>query len=76
MNNGTKFFFVVDNDGESIGKDDQVHTVIKSQDGKITTYNLSNTPVFDDEKMNDLSLGEVSKMSDKEIEKKLGKDTN
>ena len=73
MNNGTKFFFIVDSDGESIGKDDQVHTVIKSQDGKITTYNLSNTPVFDDEKMNDLSLGEVSKMSDKEIEKKARK---
>lgn len=73
MNNGTKLFFVVDSEGESIGKDDQVHTVIKSQDGKITTYNLSNTPVFDDKKMNDLSLGKVSKMSDKEIEKRAKK---
>lgn len=69
MNSGTKWFFVVSGAEDSIGKDNVVETAIKSHNGEITTYNLNNTPLFDDETMNDITLGKISKMSDKEIEK-------
>lgn len=69
MNSGTKWFFVVQDADDSIGKDNFVKTIIKSQNGKISTYNLDNIVLFDGEEMNDITLGKISKMSDKEIEK-------
>lgn len=68
MNSGTKWFFVVSGADDSIGKDNLVQTIIKSHNGEITTYNLNNVHLFDDETMNDITLGKISKMTDKEIE--------
>ncbi|MGA4515453.1 hypothetical protein ACUXJ9_002431 [Staphylococcus caledonicus] len=61
--------FLINDADDSISKDNYVKTIIKSKNGKISTYNLDNIVLFDNEKTNDISLGKISKMFDKEIEK-------
>lgn len=73
MNSGTKWFFVVEDAEDSISKDNIVHTMVKSQNGKISTYNLNAEPLIDKDMEDEVSLGKLSKMSDKEIEEVVEK---
>lgn len=69
MQSGTKWFYVVYDSDDSISKDNDVKTIIKAQNGKISTYNLDEVPLIDNEMKKGVNLGQISKMSDKEIEK-------
>ena len=69
MQSGTKWFYVVYDANDSISKDNYVKTMIKSQNGKISTYNLDEVPLIDKGMKKGVNLGQLSKMSDEEIEK-------
>lgn len=54
--------FLINDADDSISKDNYVKTIIKSKNGKISTYNLDNIVLFDNEKTNDISLGKISNL--------------
>lgn len=74
MNKGTKWFYLANIENGNIDKNSEVNTIIKSDNGKIISYNVDYPTIhFSDKDLEQLpsnkTIGEISKMNDEDIEK-------